>query len=145
MDSPYAAPDMAILDTADRIGRTAYLWLRQHAASHDACHSPASFPGKDRRAHLRAAGFISMLCDSLQLTTQHGLLAAYVYALLDDSDSNSLVIATILFEAHTVPRPDLVFEEGRSMAGEMLNLLDDSGYQQVSEDDTDWRITHFAC
>jgi len=145
MESPYAAPDLAILDTADRIGRTAYLWLRQQAVLGDARHSPAGLPGSDRHADLLAAGFISKLCDSLQLTSQHGLLAAYAYALLDGSESNSLAIAAILFDTRTAPQTAVVFEEGRTMAGQMLNLLDDSGYRRASEDGPDWRIAQFAC
>jgi hypothetical protein len=145
MESPYAAPDLAILDTADRIGRTAHLWLRQHAVTNDAFHSLNSPFNTDRRTHLLVAGFISKLCDSLQLTLQHGLLAAYTYALLDDSDSNSLAVAAILLDASTVQLPDGVFERGRSMAGQMLDQLNDSGYSEEAADGSDWRISHYAC
>jgi hypothetical protein len=145
MDSSYVAPDLAILDTADRIGRTAHLWLRQQAVTNDACHSLNSPFNTDRGTHLLVAGFISKLCDSLQLTLQHGLLAAYAYALLDDSNSNSLAVAAILLDARTVPPPDGVFEKGRSIAAQMLDQLNDSGYSEEAADGADWRISHFAC
>ena len=145
MEYPYDAPDRAMLDTADRIGRTAYLWLRQHAVSRDVYHSLSGPLNSDQRANLLVAGFISKLCDSLQLTLQHGLLAAYAYALLDDSDSNSLAVAAILLDASTVQLPDGVFERGRSMAGQMLDQLNDSGYSAEAADGVDWRISHYAC
>jgi len=145
MESSYAAPDLAILDTADRIGRTAYLWLRQHAVTNDACPSFSSPLSNDRHIHFLAAGFISKLCESLQLTTQHELLAAYAYALLDGSDSNSLAIASILFDARTAPQTAVVFKEGRSIAGQMLDMLEESGYSEESPDAADWRISHFTC
>jgi hypothetical protein len=94
---------------------------------------------------LLAAGFISKLCDSLQLTTQHSVIAAYAYSLLDESNSNSLEIATILFNAHSEPLTSTVFEEGRAMAVEMLGLLEESGHAAVPDDGFAWPATYFAC
>jgi len=141
MKSQYAAPDLAILDTADRIARAAYLWLRQSTVSHD---TYGSLDGKCR-AQLLIAGFIFELCDTLQLTAQHSLLAAYAYALLDGSDSNSLEIAAVLSDACTMPQTSFMFEEGRSMASEMLHLLENSGAVAAPEDGFGWRASRFAC
>jgi len=149
MESLYAAPDLAIIDTADRIGRAAYLWLRQRTVSSGTFRSPIaplSGPLNDgRREQLLAAGFISKLCDTLQLTTQHGVIAAYAYSLLDGSDSNSLEIAAILFNARSAPITSTEFEEGRTMAGDMLGLLEASGHTAVPDDDFTWPATYFAC
>jgi hypothetical protein len=145
MQSQYAAPDLAILDTADRIARVAYLWLRQRAVSSDACGPLNGQLDGQRRTQLLIAGFIFELCGALQLTAQHGLLAAYAYALLDGSDSNSLDIATILFDARTVPQTSIVFEEGRSMVGEMLGLLENSGLTAAPDYGFDPPPARFAC
>lgn len=149
MISRYAAPDLAILDTADRIGRTAYLWLRQRTVSSGTFRSPIaplSGPLNDgRHDQLLAAGFISKLCDSLQLTTQHSVIAAYAYSLLNESNSNSLEIATILFNAHSAPLTSTVFEEGRALAVEMLGLLEESGHAALPDDGFAWPATRFAC
>ena len=138
-------PDLAILDTADRIGRTAYLWLRQQAVLFNVRHSPGGSLHDDREAHLLVAGFISGLCDSLQLTLQHGLLAAYAYALLEGSDSNSLTVAAILYDADSVPLSDSVFEQGRSMAAQMLDQLADAGFSASSGQDAGRRMSGLAC
>jgi len=149
MESQYAVPDLAILDTADRIGRAAYLWLRQRAVSSDTSRpptAPLSGPfSNGRHEQVLAAGFISKLCDTLQLTTQHGVIAAYAYSLLDGSDSNSLEIAAILFNARSAPLTSTVFEEGRTIAGEMLGLLEESGHEMAPEDGFGWPATHFTC
>jgi hypothetical protein len=134
MESHYTGPDLASLDTADRIARSAYLWLRQRAVS---CGLSFALDGQLKDGHrtqLIIAGFIFELCDALQLTSQHCLLAAYAYVLLDGGDADPLVIATILRDAHTVPQTSVVFSEGRSMAGEMLTLLDNSEFQAVPQD-----------
>ena len=149
MESQYAAPDLAIIDTADRIGRAAYLWLRQRAVASGTFRSPgvplSGSLNDGRHEQMLAAGFISKLCDTLQLTTQHGVIAAYAYSLLDGSDSNSLEIAAILYNARSTPLTSTVFEEGRTMAVEMLGLLEESGHTATPEEDFGWPATHFAC
>ncbi len=132
MESRYTAPDLAVIDTADRIARAAYLWLRQRS------HSPKAQPvcsgilNGEPRARLFVAGFIFELCDTLHLTRQHGLHAAYAYSLLDGGDPNALGIASILAEACTVVPVSLVFDEGRLIANEMFGRLDTSGLTSTS-------------
>ena len=96
MKSHYIGPNLASLDAADRIARSAYLWLRQRAIS---CGISFALGGQLNDAHhtqLIIAGFIFELCEALKLTPQHCLLAAYAYALLDGGDADPLVIAAIL-------------------------------------------------
>jgi hypothetical protein len=110
------------------------LWLRQRAIS---CGISFALGGQLNDAHhtqLIIAGFIFELCEALKLTPQHCLLAAYAYALLDGGDADPLVIAAILGDAHTIPQTSAVFTEGRSMAGEMLALLENSEFQAVPQD-----------
>jgi len=132
MESRYTVPNLAMIDTADRIARAAYLWLRQRAHLQD---SPSTCSGSlngEPRARLFVAGFIFELCDTLHLTQQHGLLAAYAYSLLDGGDPNALGIATILADARTVVPTSMVFDEGRLMANEMFGLLESSGLKSAS-------------
>jgi len=141
MESRYSASNLAVIDTADRIARAAYLWLRQRAVSrgaHGALYG-------EHRARLFVAGFIFELCDTLELTRQHGLLAAYAYSLLDGSDLNSLEIATILAKAYTTPPVSKVFDEGRLRANEMFGLLDGCGHKAVSGGGFDELTARYAC
>ena len=145
MDSQYTGPDLACLDTADRIARSAYLWLRQRAISSDISFA-LDGPLKDvHRAQLLVAGFIFELCGNLQLTAQHCLLAAYAYVLLDGGDVDPLIIATILVDARTEPQTSMVFAEGRAMAGEMLGVLEDSGFQSAPQDGFGGRTARYIC
>ena len=145
MESHDISPNLASLDTADSIARSAYLWLRQRAAS---CGHTFALDGQlndEHRPQLIIAGFIFELCDALQLTPQHCLLAAYAYVLLDGGDADPLVIATILKDAHAVPQTSVIFTEGRSMAGEMLTLLEDSEFQAVPQDGFGRHPARFIC
>ena len=145
MESQYTGPDLACLDTADRIARSAYLWLRQRAVSGSTSFT-LDGPFEDAtRTQWLVAGFIFELCDNLQLTARHCLLAAYAYVLLDGSDIDPLVIAKILVDARTAPQTSRVFAEGRAMAGEMLGLLEDSGHQAARQDDFPRRAARFIC
>ena len=92
-----------------------------------------------------AAGFISKLCDTLELTAQHGLLAAYTYALLDGNNPDSLAIAVILFDARTAPQTSIEFEQGRTMAVKMLDQLKESGYATAADHHFGRREARFAC
>lgn len=123
MESRVTVSDLAMIDAADRIARAAYLWLRQPVVQ---CGQDCLTNG-ERRAHWFVAGFIFSLCDALQVTRQHGLLAAYAYSLLDGGAANSMEIAAILAEAQAAPPDSGVFVEGRRMADEMFGLLGNSG------------------
>jgi len=145
MEASYAAPDLAILDTTDRIARAAHLWLRQHAISSGTYCTIAGSVNNQRRARLLVAGFLFELCDVLELTVQQGLFAAYAYALLDGSDEPALQIAEILLDARTTQKTSIVFEEGRSLAGEMLGLLEHSGLKSSPEDHSGWFTARYSC
>ncbi len=134
MESSYAAPDLAILDTVDRIARAAHLWLRQRTLSSGISCTLTGSVTNQRRTRLLVAGFLFELCDALELTVQQGLFAAYAYVLLDGSDEQALQIAEILLDARTTLQTSIVFEEGRSLAGEMLGLLEHSGFSASPED-----------
>ncbi len=137
MESRYTAPDLVILETAGRIARATHLWLRRRNATHGTSYILDGSFNDERRAQWLVAGFISELCENLQLTTQHAVLAAYTYALLDESWPDSMEIAAILFEARSGPQSSVVFAEGRSLVGEMLGLLEDSSLATVLEEDFD--------
>ena len=118
MEDRVSAADIAILDTADRVGRAAYLWLRQHQA--------LSLSGL--RGRQLAAGFIAELCDALELTERHSLHAAYTCALLQDKQADPLCIAEILSARHRDAETTAILEQGRVMAAAMLALIEgDSG------------------
>ena len=134
-----------MIDTADRIARAAYLWLRQRAFSHGSYCTPNGTLNGERREQLFVAGFIFELCDALQLAKQHGVLAAYAYSLLAGDTKNSLEIAAILADAHSVLPTSLVFAEGRFIAGEMFGLLDNTGVKTTTEEGIDERMVRYAC
>ena len=145
MESSYAEPDLAILDTTDRIARAAHLWLRQRAISSGTSYTLTGSATNQRRARLLVAGFLFELCDALELTVQQGLFAAYAYALLDGRDEHALQIAEILLDARTTLQTSMVFAEGRSLAGEMLGLLERSGFKASPEGYSGWPATHTIC
>ena len=123
MESRFAAPDLALLETADRIGKAAYLWLRQNAVRQDAAKRHDNVLTHRQNQYL-AAGFISELTTLLDLTTQHALIAAYTYALLDSREHESLAIATVMVEPDHALRQSPMFEQGRIMASVMLDLIE---------------------
>jgi|GEM_PF-2221232 len=143
MKSRYVGPDLAILDTADRIARATHLWLRQHAVMHGAACPVDGSPGNERHMQWVVAGLISGLCDHLQLTAQHAALAAYAYALLDGSGSDSLEIAAILSDTRSKRRTSTVFTLGCSLACEMLALLESPGLAASEEDGSGWHTVDF--
>lgn len=132
MEPRYAAPDLAILDTADRLGRAAHLWLCQPsvraAAAGSSDASPVRPSGSRGRRQFIVAGFIAELCEALDLSAHHGMLAAHTYALLDGEEVNSLEIASILLDFGATRPTAVAFGEGRLMARDMLCLLSKTGH-----------------
>jgi len=137
-------PDLAILDTADRIARATHLWLRQPAVLHGTACSVNGSLGDEPRMQWLVAGLISELCEHLQLTAQHAALAAYAYALLDGSGSDSLEIAAILSDTRSRPHTSMVFAQGCSLACEMLALLEGPGLAAAGEDESGWHAVEFT-
>jgi len=143
MEPHQASPEMACLDTADRIARTAYLWLRHRDGCSGASLAPKDPSIEDRHSQLLAAGFIQELCDSLQLTMQHSLLAAYAFALLEGGNTDPLVIARILIGNRTTRQTSVIFTRGRSLAGELLCLLESPSLQDFEAAEFDRQRSPF--
>jgi hypothetical protein len=122
MESRQALADIAILDTADRVGRATHLWLRRHDTPPDSAF----------RAQCLAAGFIAELCEALDLSRRHAIFAAYSYALLDDEAADPLRIAELLLNCHSGHDTTAQFEQGRAMACTMLAMIESGGGEFVA-------------
>ena len=134
MEARTSAADIAILDTADRVGRAAYLWLRQNQ----------SLSLSALRGRQLAAGFIAELCDVLELSHRHGLFAAYTCAILQDSQGDAMCIAEILSATESDPETAAILEQGRIMAAAMLALIDDDNGGLITASNRD-TLSRFNC
>ncbi|MDH3978065.1 MAG: hypothetical protein OEU86_06075 [Gammaproteobacteria bacterium] len=118
--------DQGALDAADRVARAAYLWLRHQQLTGGLSVSASSSDGA-----LMVAGVLIQLCDSLNLTAQQVLLAAWAYGWLDENGEGSLQIVRAVEVVRSSEQESAAYQAGRVTAGGLLKLLNDPGYEDL--------------